>query len=138
MIISARNQLAGKIEKVENGAVNSAVVLKTAGGDKITATISKAAVEELGLAPGKDATAVIKATEVMIGLGEMKISARNQLVGTIEKVENGAVNAIVTLEVAGGAKVSSTISMAAVKELGLAPGMKAKAVIKATSVMIAV
>lgn len=138
MIISARNQLAGKIEGIEKGAVNAVVVLRTTGGDKITATISKAAVEELELAPGKDAVAVIKATEVMIGIGEMKISARNQLAGEIVKVEEGAVNAIVTLGIAGGAKISSTISMAAVKELGLAPGMKAKAVIKATSVMIAI
>lgn len=68
MIISARNQLAGIIEKVENGAVNSAVVLRTAGGDKIMATISKAAVEELGLAPGMKAKAVIKATSVMIAV----------------------------------------------------------------------
>lgn len=138
MIISARNQLAGKIEEIRDGAVNSAVVLRTAGGDKITATISKAAVEELELAPGKDAIAVIKATEVMIGLGEMRISARNQLDGEILKVEYGAVNAIVTLAVAGGAKITSTISIAAVNELGLVPGMKAKAVIKATSVMIAI
>ena len=138
MIISARNQLAGKIEGIEKGAVNAVVILRTAGGDKVTATISLAAVEELGLAPGKDAVAVIKATEVMIGIGEMKISARNQLPGEIVKVEEGAVNAIVTLETAGGDKITSTISRAAVKELGLAPGMKAKAVIKATSVMIAV
>lgn len=138
MIISARNQLAGAIEEVQKGAVNAIVVLKTKGGDKVTATISMAAVEELGLAPGKDAVAVIKATEVMIGMGEMKISARNQFAGEIVKIEEGAVNAIVTLEMAGGSKLSSTISMAAVKELGLAPGIKAKAIIKATSVMIAV
>lgn len=138
MIISARNQLAGRVEDVQKGAVNAIVVLRIKGGDKVTATISMAAVEELGLAPGKDAIAVIKATEVMIGIGEMKISARNQLAGEILKVEEGAVNAIVTLGIAGGDKISSTISLAAVKELGLVPGLKAKAVIKATSVMIAV
>lgn len=138
MIISARNQLAGRVEDVQKGAVNAIVVLRTKGGDKVTATISMAAVEELGLTPGKDATAVIKATEVMIGIGEMKISARNQLAGQILRIEEGAVNAIVTLGIAGGDKISSTISLAAVKELGLAPGLKAKAVIKATSVMIAV
>jgi molybdenum-pterin binding domain len=138
MIISARNQLAGKIENIEIGAVNAIVTLKTPGGDRITATISKAAVDELDLAPGKNAAAVIKATEVMIGIGEMRISARNQLAGEIVKVEEGAVNAIVTLKLASGDQITSTISMAAVKELGLAPGVKAKAVIKATSVMLAI
>jgi molybdate transport system regulatory protein len=138
MIISARNQITGKIESVQEGAVNAIVTLKTEGGSTITSTISMSAVKELGLVPGKEATAIIKATEVMIGIGDMKLSARNQLTGEIVKVEEGAVNASVTLKTDGGSTVTSTISIAALKELGLAPGVKAKAVIKATSVMIAV
>ena len=51
----------------------------------------------------------------------MKLSARNQLPGTVVRVNEGAVNAIVTLDVAG-TPVTGTISLAAVKELGLAPG----------------
>lgn len=138
MSISARNQIAGKIESVQEGSVNAIVTLKTEGGSTITSTISMSAVKELELVPGKEATAVIKATEVMIGIGDMKISARNQLTGEIVKVEEGAVNAIVTLKTNDGSTVTSTISIAAVKELGLAPGVKAKAVIKSTEVMIAV
>lgn len=138
MNISARNQFKGKVESVQEGAVNAVVTLKTAGGEIITSTISMEAVKELGLAPGKEATAIIKATEVMIGVGEIKLSARNQLAGEIVKVEEGAVNALVTLKTIGGNTFTSTISIAAVKELGLASGVKAKAVIKATSVMIAV
>jgi molybdate transport system regulatory protein len=138
MNISARNQFKGKVESVQEGAVNAVVTLKTAGNEIITSTISMEAVKELGLAPGKEATAIIKATEVMIGVGEIKLSARNQLAGEIVKVEEGAVNAIVTLKTVGGNTFTSTISIAAVKELGLASGVKAKAVIKATSVMIAV
>lgn len=138
MVISARNQFKGKIESVQEGAINAFVTLKTDGGDKISATISMAAVKDLGLAPGKDALAVIKATEVMIGSGELKISARNQLSGEIAQVQEGAVNAVVTINTVGGNTITSTISMAAVKDLGLAPGVKAKAVIKATSVMLAI
>ena len=138
MKISARNQFAGRIESIQEGSVNASVALNIKGESTITATISLASVKELGLAPGKDAVAVVKATEVMIGIGEMKISARNQLVGKIVKIEEGKVNAIVTLKTAGGDNVAATISLAAVKELGLAVGTEAKAVIKATSVMIAV
>lgn len=138
MIISARNKIKGTIEKVEKGAVNASVVLKATGGDVITAGISNAAVDELGLAPGQDAVAIIKATDVMIGMGDLKISARNQLSGEVIRVEEGAVNAIVTVKIAGDDVVTSSISMAAVKELGLATGVKAKAVIKATAVMIGV
>lgn len=64
------------------------------------------------------------------------ISARNQFQGTITEVKEGAVNAIVKLDVAEGVTISSTISMEAVKELGLAVGKESTAIIKATSVMI--
>ncbi len=49
----------------------------------------------------------------------MKLSARNQLKGTITEINEGAVNAIVKIDIGGGNVISSTISMAAVKELGL-------------------
>ena len=68
----------------------------------------------------------------------MRLSARNQLTGKVIKVREGAVNGIVTLEIAGGHKIAATISMAAVKELGLEIGTEAVAVIKATSVMFGV
>ncbi|MFA5383876.1 MAG: TOBE domain-containing protein [Eubacteriales bacterium] len=68
----------------------------------------------------------------------MKISARNQLTGKIISIQEGAVNAIVTLKTDCGETIISTISMSAVKELGLAPGVKATAIIKATSVMVGV
>jgi molybdopterin-binding protein len=67
----------------------------------------------------------------------MKISARNQLNGKVIEIKEGAVNSIVVVDIAGGNKVSSTISVDAVKELGLAVGSEVIAVIKSTSVMIA-
>ncbi len=68
----------------------------------------------------------------------MKLSARNQLKGTITNIQEGAVNGIVTLDIGGGNQISSTISMNAIAELGLAVGKEAYAVIKATSVMVGV
>lgn len=136
-MISARNQLKGKIEAVKVGEVNDIVTLKLECGNVVTATISKSAVEELELAPGKEATAVVKASEVMIAIGDLKISARNQFAGEIVEVKEGAVNAIVTLKTEGG-NISATVSLDAVKELGLVSGVKAKAIVKATSVMLAV
>ena len=66
----------------------------------------------------------------------MKLSARNQLVGKIIEIKEGAVNATVKIEITKDIVISSTISMDAVKELGLTVGSEATAVIKATSVMI--
>ena len=67
----------------------------------------------------------------------MKLSARNQLKGVIKEIENGAVNAVVKLDI-GGNIISATISMDAVKALNLSVGKEAYAVIKSTSVMVGV
>ena len=61
MKLSARNQLKGKVVSINKGAVNSIVSIDIGGGNIIVATISCAAVEELGLEVGSDAYAVIKA-----------------------------------------------------------------------------
>ena len=68
----------------------------------------------------------------------MKISARNTLPGTIRRIELGAVNAEVTLEVAPNLTVVSIITNDAVESLKLKVGDRAYAVIKASSVMIGV
>lgn len=71
-------------------------------------------------------------------MSAMKISARNQLKGVITEIEEGAVNGIVKLDIGGGNVISSTISMASIRELELAVGKEAYAIIKATSVMMGV
>ncbi|MFT4107513.1 MAG: TOBE domain-containing protein [Lacrimispora sp.] len=68
----------------------------------------------------------------------MKISARNQLKGTIVSIEEGAVNGIVQIDIGGGNIISSTISMSSIKELGLVKGKEAYAIIKATSVIVGI
>ncbi len=67
----------------------------------------------------------------------MKLSARNQLKGTVLEIEEGAVNAVVKIDV-NGTVLTSVITINAVKELGLKPGMEAYAVIKASNVMVGV
>jgi molybdopterin-binding protein len=68
MKISARNTLKGEIIKVTTGAVNSEVVIKLKGGSEIVSIITNESVEKLELKPGKDAYAIIKASNVMIGV----------------------------------------------------------------------
>lgn len=74
----------------------------------------------------------------MKGYVLMKLSARNQLKGTVKEIQEGAVNGIVKLDIGGGNVISSTISMNAIAELGLKVGDTAYAVVKATSVMIGI
>ncbi len=68
----------------------------------------------------------------------MKLSARNQLKGTVVALEEGAVNGIVKIEVAPGVVVSSSITKVSIQELGLSVGDTAYAVIKASSVMVGI
>lgn len=68
MKISARNQLAGKVVAINKGAAIANVELDVAG-QRLTASITVEAVDELGLKPGSDAIAVIKASDVMLAIG---------------------------------------------------------------------
>jgi molybdopterin-binding protein len=67
MKISARNILKGTIIDITKGATTSHVRLDV-NGAIVTAAITNESVEELGLAKGKDAYAVIKSSDVMIGI----------------------------------------------------------------------
>ena len=67
MKLSARNQLKGKIIKVDEGLITSKVMLDLGNGNIISAIISKDAIADLDLKPGMEAFALIKSTEVIIG-----------------------------------------------------------------------
>jgi molybdopterin-binding protein len=66
MKLSARNVLQGVVKSITHGAVNSEVVIELPGGVEIVSVITKSSAESLGLAVGKEAYAVIKASNVMI------------------------------------------------------------------------
>jgi len=69
MRLSTRNQLTGTVTEVNLGAVMATVKVRIDGGEQIiTASITKEAVEELGLAVGTAATVLVKSTEVMLGV----------------------------------------------------------------------
>lgn len=70
MKLSARNKLKGKIVRIDDGAVNGIVVIELPGGEQISSSITMNAIKELELAVGKEAYAVIKASNVMIGVDE--------------------------------------------------------------------
>ena len=66
--LSARNQLAGTVVKVTKGAVNGHVTIQLPDGNTVSGSITNAAIEDLGLAEGKPALAVIKSTDVIVGV----------------------------------------------------------------------
>jgi len=63
--LSARNQLAGTVTEIRRGEAIANVVLDVAG-QRLVASITVEAVEELGLVPGREVTAIIKASDVIV------------------------------------------------------------------------
>lgn len=140
MKLSARNIWAGQVAAIETGAVNSIVKVALKGGDAIVSVITNNSVERLGLQPGGEVLAIAKSSSVMIGLSLQKdhLSARNIMAGTVAHILEGAVNDEVTIQLAGGSTVTSIITRESVHRLGLVPGVEAQAVIKASSILLAV
>jgi len=68
MKISARNILKGKVVKVVRGAVNSEITIELPGGTHVVSIITNTSAEKLSLVEGKDAYAIIKASNVMVGV----------------------------------------------------------------------
>jgi molybdopterin-binding protein len=67
MKISARNVLKGKVKEVTHGAVNSEIIIDV-GGVEVVSIITKSSAERLGLKAGKDVYAIVKASNVMVGI----------------------------------------------------------------------
>ena len=139
MKISARNVWLGNVSKIEKGAVNSVVTVALKGPDSIVSVITENSVERLGLQPGAEVLTIVKAPSVMLGvdIDRQKISARNILEGQVNRIVSGAVNDEVIIDIAGGNTVTSILTSASVKRLGLVPGMKVAAIIKASDVLLA-
>ncbi|MBN1227245.1 MAG: molybdopterin-binding protein [Deltaproteobacteria bacterium] len=70
MKLSARNVLKGKVKRIVPGMVNSEISVELPGGTEITSIITKTSAENLGLKVGKEIYAVIKASNVVIGVEE--------------------------------------------------------------------
>ncbi|MFJ4248056.1 molybdate transport system regulatory protein [Pseudomonas helmanticensis] len=140
MKVSARNVFKGKVSNVQAGAVNAEVVLTLAGGELLVAVVTMESIKNLGIAVGKEAVALVKAPWVMLMTesSDIRLSARNCLEGKVLSVTDGAVNAEVVIELAGGSKVYSIVTRDAVTELGLAKGVSATAVIKASHIILGV
>ncbi len=139
MKTSARNQFAGTVKAVQMGPVTAQVTLALQAGGEITATMTSAAAERLKLKKGKEALALVKASAVVLvtDFAGWQLSARNQLAGTVSRIEPGAVSSLVVVTLPGGAAITATLTNDAVQALGLQVGAPATAVFKAYSVMIA-
>ncbi|MFT7824313.1 MAG: TOBE domain-containing protein [Sulfurimonas sp.] len=136
MQISARNQLSGKIKKIDRGMVNAQLSVQLKSGNMLLSVITNNAVETLGLEEGQEITAFFKSTSVLLGRGKMQISAQNRFEGIVESVQKGKVNAEVVVKVGDLDRIVAVVTKESVEELGAVPGSIICAVIKSTDIMI--
>jgi molybdate transport system regulatory protein len=140
MKTTARNQFAGTVSAVQSGPVTTQVTLTLRGGQEIVATMTSTAAKRLKVKKGQEAIALVKASAVVLvtDFAGYALSARNQLGGTISRVEKGAVSSLIGVTLPGGSIITASVTNDAVEALGLAVGQPATAVFKAYSVLLAV
>lgn len=142
MKTSARNQLAGTVIGIKNDHINTEVDLQLASGDRLHAIITRQSALDLGIEVNRDVFALIKASWIILAVPENsvypKLSARNQLAGTIAKLDHSAVESEVTLTLKGGTTLTAIITRSSEEGLKLRIGMEVMAVIKASHIILGV
>ncbi|MBX3518381.1 MAG: TOBE domain-containing protein [Rhodospirillales bacterium] len=140
MRTSARNALPGIVKAINQGPIAAEVDLEIAPGMTICAIVTKRSVAALDLKPGHKATALIKSNFVLLArdVDAGKVSARNCLAGVVTNVMAGPINSELTLDLGGGLELTAVITGGSVQALGLKPGERASALIKASHIILAV
>lgn len=140
MKTSARNQFVGTVTAIKTGAVNDEIQLTLPGGASIVAIITRESTESLGLQIGNTVFALIKASSIILAadMDNAKLSASNQLPGTVAAVMPGAVNAEVVIDIDGGGSIAAIVTQSSVESLGLQVGNRATAIFQASSVILGV
>nr|WP_318383751.1 TOBE domain-containing protein [uncultured Enterobacter sp.] len=139
MAVSARNQLTGTVSATSHGAVNDEIELTLQGGAKLVAIVTTSSKEALGLVPGKEAIALIKAPWVTLATEEcgLNFSARNQFAGEISAITEGAVNATIEVNTDAGFSIVAVITNESLEDMQLTEGSRVIALVKASAILIA-
>ncbi|MDH4571000.1 LysR family transcriptional regulator [Pseudomonas sp. BN414] len=135
---SARNQFSGSISELVEGPVEAEVRIRLDPQTEIVTVVTRTSVENLGLAPGMEVLAMVKASSVMLSTERgVRMTARNQLWGEISLIHEGPVNNEVTLDLPSGRCITAVVTQASCETLDLRPGLPACAFFKASSVILA-
>ncbi|NJD61578.1 MAG: LysR family transcriptional regulator [Deltaproteobacteria bacterium] len=140
MRVSARNVFLGRVAAVRKGAVSTEVTLTLKGGEILCSVITNESAGVLGLKAGVEIYAFFKASSVILGkdLHAAKVSARNLLCGTADRILHGPVNAEVTVALPGGSVLTAIVTEESAKRLSLYKGDHVCALVKASSVILGV
>lgn len=140
MSVSARNQLSGTVSAVHPGSVNDEIEISLNKGGKLVSVVTSSSRIRLGLEQGKEIVALIKAPWIILASEDngLLFSARNQFPGKITALEKGAVNATVHILTDEVSTLTAVITNESMTEMALSEGKRVIALIKASSVLLAV
>ena len=139
MKTSSRNAYVGKITAIILGGLNDEVELSLPTGEKIYGQLAHASSDRLGLAVGKEAMALVKATEILLvnDNDDYEVCCRNQFTGKVLKLVRGFVNGEVILQTPSGFELSATVSLEGLNRLRVERGATVTAAFKSSNVIIA-
>ncbi len=137
---STRNQLFGRVIRIDRKEEDAQVMVRTKGGEKIVAAVNSASLEELAIAVGDDAVLMINSADVLLlaGPGFEKLSARNRLFGKVMRIQQDSADSEVIVLLPGGEILAAMVTRQSLKNLGLAPGMPVCAAFKAHTPILGV
>lgn len=137
MQISARNQIRGVVELIQEGRVNAEVYIKLKSGYSLVSTVTKTAVHNLNLQINDEVTAFFKSSNVLITSDlTLNISARNKFQGEIISINEGEINSEVVIDIGNSDKIASVVTSNSIKNLELKNHSNVSAIIKASDIMI--
>ncbi len=136
--LSADNQLAGIVSRIVDGAVNNEVHLRLSSGQELVAILTRHSCEQMELAVGIDALALIQASAIMLARPDanLLISARNQLNGKIRHIDTGAVNSVITVDLGAALSLTASVTRNSVENMQLDSDDEIILLIKASSIIL--
>jgi molybdate transport system regulatory protein len=140
MKTSARNALHCQVTGITRDPVNAEIALSVSPTCTIVAVITGHSADDLGLAPGRDVIALIKATFVFLARSEdaPPLSVANRIAGTVLDRVDGGVNTEITVDIGGGKTLTSVITRRSAEALDLRQGTSVTALFDAAHVILAV
>ncbi|SIS70175.1 TOBE domain-containing protein [Phaeovulum vinaykumarii] len=138
MQTSTRNTFRCTVTGVRQGTVNAEIDLAFSDGQELRAVITERSAEDMGLAPGTEVFALIKASFVMLATGDGgRVSACNRLAGTVAGRTDGPINSEITLDLGAGKTLTAIVTRHSAETMGLTEGTAATALFKASHVILA-
>ena len=137
--ISTCNQFVGIVDEVNVGAINAEVYISLKGDEVIVASITKQSIENLAIKKGSKVLALVNPSQVIIvtDFGGYRLSARNQLQGTITNITYGEVSSIVEIKLKNDQLITVAVTNECIESLILRKEQIVTALFKAGAVIIA-